>query len=311
MSERHPLYNRIRKNLKILKPYLQKNALTCYRIYDWDMPEFPLCIDRYEHMILVAEYKTRHPLGDEEYKHWMDECLDVIMTALGVDEDHLFIKRRERMKGLTQYEKISETRSKVTVHENGLKFLVNMQDYLDTGLFLDHRLTRQMVRDESRDKKVLNLFAYTGSFSVYAVAGGAKHVTTVDLSNTYLNWARDNFTLNGFDPEEHTFIKTDIKEWIKQDNGTLYDLVILDPPTMSRSKMAKTKFDIQSDHPELIHHVLRQMPTGGVLYFSTNFREFNLQRSRINAAEIRDITTETIPQDFRNKKIHYCWRIVK
>lgn len=275
------------------------------------MPEFPLCIDRYEDMIHVAEYKTRHPLDDAAYKLWMDNCLQVIKASLGVDDAHLFVKRRERMKGLTQYEKIAETRSMMTVHENGLKFLVNLQDYLDTGLFLDHRLTRQMVREEAKGKHVLNLFSYTGSFSVYALAGGAEHVTTVDLSNTYLNWAKENLSLNGFNPDKHTFIKTDIKEWIKQDQGQLYDLVILDPPTMSRSKMAKSKFDIQSDHPEMIHHVLKQMTTGGVLYFSTNFREFTLQRSRIKAAVIDDITAATIPQDFRNKKIHYCWRIVK
>lgn len=311
MTDRHPLYNRIRKNLKLLKPYLQKNGLTCYRVYDWDMPEFPLCIDRYEASVLVSEYKTKHPLDDAAYKQWMDECLGVIKDSLGIDEAHLFVKLRERMKGVTQYEKLAETRSMMTVHENGLNFLVNLHDYLDTGLFLDHRLTRQMVRDEAKGKHVLNLFSYTGSFSVYALAGGAEKVTTVDLSNTYLNWAKENFLVNGFDPAAHAFIKADIKEWIKQGSEEQYDLVILDPPTISRSKMAKSKFDIQADHPELIHHALRQMKHGGVLYFSTNFREFTLQQSRIRATRIDNITLDSIPQDFRNKKIHHCWRIVK
>lgn len=275
------------------------------------MPEFPLCVDVYEDMVHVAEYKTRHPLDDIEYKQWMDESLLAIQEVLKVDEAHLFVKRRERMKGISQYEKVADTKEFRTVNEHGLKFLVNLYDYLDTGLFLDHRITRDMVRQESAGKHILNLFAYTGSFSVYAKSGGAEKVTTVDLSNTYLNWAKENFIVNGFDPAQHEFIKTDVKEWIKQEATQLYDLVILDPPTVSRSKMAKTKFDIQPDHPELIHHVLRHMKPGGVLYFSNNFREFQFQSKRITASSIEDITAKTIPEDFRNKKIHYCWRIVK
>ncbi|HOZ51672.1 MAG TPA: class I SAM-dependent methyltransferase [Chitinophagaceae bacterium] len=290
---------------------MQKNNLTCYRLFDWDMPEYPLCIDKYENKIHVAEYKTKHPLNDHDYQIWMNESLEAIKEVFNIGDELLFVKRRERQKGDTQYEKVADTKQFDIVHENGFNFLVNMNDYLDTGLFLDHRLTRLMAMKEAQGKKVLNLFAYTGSFSVYTLAGGASHVTTVDLSNTYLNWAKENFKVNGFDPERHQFIKTDVKEWIKNDPEELFDLVILDPPTVSRSKMSKSKFDIQPDHPELIHHVLKHMSKGGILYFSTNFRDFQFQSKRIQASSIQDISFETIPDDFRNKKIHYCWKIIK
>jgi len=275
------------------------------------MPEYPLCIDKYENKIHVAEYKTKHPLNDHDYQIWMNESLEAIKEVFNIGDELLFVKRRERQKGDTQYEKVADTKQFDIVHENGFNFLVNMNDYLDTGLFLDHRLTRLMAMKEAQGKKVLNLFAYTGSFSVYTLAGGASHVTTVDLSNTYLNWAKENFKVNGFDPERHQFIKTDVKEWIKNDPEELFDLVILDPPTVSRSKMSKSKFDIQPDHPELIHHVLKHMSKGGILYFSTNFRDFQFQSKRIQASSIQDISFETIPDDFRNKKIHYCWKIIK
>ena len=311
MTNNHPLSNRIRKNIKAIKSYVQKNNLTCYRLFDWDMPEYPLCIDKYENKIHVAEYKTKHPLNDHDYQIWMNESLEAIKEVFNIGDELLFVKRRERQKGDTQYEKVADTKQFDIVHENGFNFLVNMNDYLDTGLFLDHRLTRLMAMKEAQGKKVLNLFAYTGSFSVYTLAGGASHVTTVDLSNTYLNWAKENFKVNGFDPERHQFIKTDVKEWIKNDPEELFDLVILDPPTVSRSKMSKSKFDIQPDHPELIHHVLKHMNKGGILYFSTNFRDFQFQSKRIQASSIQDISFETIPDDFRNKKIHYCWKIIK
>ena len=311
MTNNHPLSNRIRKNIKAIKSYVQKNNLTCYRLFDWDMPEYPLCIDKYENKIHVAEYKTKHPLNDHDYQIWMNESLEAIKEVFNIGDELLFVKRRERQKGDTQYEKVADTKQFDIVHENGFNFLVNMNDYLDTGLFLDHRLTRLMAMKEAQGKKVLNLFAYTGSFSVYTLAGGASHITTVDLSNTYLNWAKENFKVNGFDPERHQFIKTDVKEWIKNDPEELFDLVILDPPTVSRSKMSKSKFDIQPDHPELIHHVLKHMSKGGILYFSTNFRDFQFQSKRIQASSIQDISFETIPDDFRNKKIHYCWKIIK
>lgn len=311
MIQNHPLYNRLRKNLKQLKSYLAQHRITCFRVYDWDMPEFPLCIDKYENQIHVAEYKTQNKLSDIEYKEWMQDCVNVIIEIFQVDAINIFLKQRERQKGIHQYEKVNEVKKFVTVQENGINFLVNLNDYLDTGLFLDHRITRKLVMDTCKGKHVLNLFAYTGSFSVYAAMGGAFTTTTVDLSSTYLNWAKENFKANQLSLAKHTFVKADVKEWIKQTPSKLYDIVVLDPPTISRSKMMKTKFEVQPDHIELINHTLQHVKPGGILYFSNNFRDFQLEPSQIEASHIEDISLQSIPQDFRNKKIHYCWRIIK
>jgi len=275
------------------------------------MPEFPLCIDKYENQIHVAEYKTQNKLSDIEYKEWMQDCVNVIVEIFQVDAINIFLKQRERQKGIHQYEKVNEVKKFVTVQENGINFLVNLNDYLDTGLFLDHRITRKLVMDTCKGKHVLNLFAYTGSFSVYAAMGGAFTTTTVDLSSTYLNWAKENFKANQLSLAKHTFVKADVKEWIKQTPSKLYDIVVLDPPTISRSKMMKTKFEVQPDHIELINHTLQHVKPGGILYFSNNFRDFQLEPSQIEASQIEDISLQSIPQDFRNKKIHYCWRIIK
>ena len=304
------LENRLRKNLKQLKGFLKQEGVSCYRAFDWDMPECPLCIDVYEDKIHVAEYRTRHALDEAIHQQWWLAMVEAIKNVFGVSDEHLFLKVRERMKDKTQYEKVDQRAARYVVHENGLQFWVNLTDYLDTGLFLDHRPLRKKVRGLSDGKTVLNLFSYTGSFSVYAVAGGAKHVTTVDLSNTYLDWAKDNFTLNGFDWKQHTFIKTDAKAWLAEAASKQFDIIILDPPTISRSKMADTKFDVQLDQTELINNALRLLNPGGVLYFSTNFRDFELAASSLNASQITDITLKTIPPDFRNKKIHYCWEIL-
>lgn len=304
------LENRLRKNLKQLKGFLKQEGVSCYRAFDWDMPECPLCIDVYEDKIHVAEYRTRHALDEAIHQQWWLAMVEAIKNVFGVSDEHLFLKVRERMKDKTQYEKVDQRAARYVVHENGLPFWVNLTDYLDTGLFLDHRPLRKKVRGQSEGKTVLNLFSYTGSFSVYAVAGGAKHVTTVDLSNTYLDWAKDNFTLNGFDWKQHTFIKTDAKAWLAEAASKQFDIIILDPPTISRSKMADTKFDVQLDQTELINNALRLLKPGGILYFSTNFRDFELVASSLHASMITDITLKTIPPDFRNKKIHYCWEIL-
>ena len=304
------LENRLRKNLKQLKGFLKQEGVSCYRAFDWDMPECPLCIDVYEDKIHVAEYRTRHALDEKIHQQWWLAMVEAIKNVFAMNDEQLFLKVRERMKDKTQYEKVDQRAARYVVHENGLQFWVNLTDYLDTGLFLDHRPLRKKVRGLSEGKTVLNLFSYTGSFSVYAVAGGAKHVTTVDLSNTYLDWAKDNFTLNGFDWKQHTFIKTDAKAWLAEAASKQFDIIILDPPTISRSKMADTKFDVQLDQTALINHALRLLKPGGVLYFSTNFRDFELAASSLHASMITDITLKTIPPDFRNKKIHYCWEIL-
>lgn len=311
MENNNALFNRLKKNQRQLKSFLSQNSVTCYRIFDWDMPEFPLCIDVYEGKMHVAIYKTRHSLNEENNVLWQNECMKVIMQVFKVDEKDIYIKSRERMRGMEHYQKVNEKKEFFTVHENGIKFLVNLDDYLDTGLFLDHRNTRKRVMMESKGKHLLNLFSYTGSFSVYAAMGGAFTTTSVDLSNNYLNWAKENFKVNNISVSKHQFIKADVKEWIKQTPTKIYDIIILDPPTISTSDKTKTNFNVQADHAELINDTLNHLQTGGVLYFSNNFRDFVFDEEKINAASIENISKESVPQDFRNKKIHACWRIVK
>jgi 23S rRNA G2069 N7-methylase RlmK/C1962 C5-methylase RlmI len=311
VKNNNPLYNRIQKNKKLLKTFLAQNNITCYRIYDWDMPEYPLCIDVYENKIHCSIYKTRNHLLEDEMKQWQELCIQTMLESFEICAEDIYIKSRERKKESGQYEKVNENKEKYEIQENGIHFWVNLSDYVDTGLFLDHRNTRQMVRALSKGKHVLNLFAYTGSFSVYAAMGGAFTTTTVDLSNTYLNWAKENFKLNKISLSKHQFIKTDVKEWIKQTPSKLYDIIVLDPPTVSKSKMSSSKFDVQTDHVELINNTLHHLQIGGILFFSNNFRDFTLEAEKIEASNIENITHLSIPHDFRNKKIHACWKIIK
>lgn len=301
--------NRLKKNLKQLKPFLKQNNISCFRVYDWDMPEFPLCVDVYESRVHVAEYLTRHALDEDAYQAWTGQCSLVLKEVFELQEDHLFFKLRKKHGIGSQYEKLNEEKEFFRVKENEITFLVNLSDYLDTGLFLDHRPLRKQVMLEAKNKHLLNLFAYTGSFSVYAAMGGAFTTTTVDLSNTYLNWAKENFRANLIPLAKHSFIKADVKEWIKQKPSRLYDIIVLDPPTVSKSKMAKTKFDVQTDHVALIQSALQHLHPHGVLYFSNNFRDFQLHLEELPHVKATDISLQTIPPDFRNKKIHYCWKI--
>ncbi|MCU0380799.1 MAG: class I SAM-dependent methyltransferase [Chitinophagaceae bacterium] len=305
--------NRLRKVCRHLSKIARSTGVSCYRVYDRDLPEFPLIIERYEEMVYVAEYRSRHTLDEVAYEAWLNESLEVIVRVMEVKPFNVFLKERKRKEGRgDQYRKTSDERDFRTVQEGGLKFLVNLSDYLDTGLFLDHRITRQMVREQSAGKKVLNLFCYTGSFSVYAASGAALEVCSVDLSNTYLGWARQNMELNGlFDPGKTFFVKADVLQYLPTVPDASYDLVILDPPTFSNSKMMKDILDIQADHVTLINDVLRVVRPGGSLYFSTNARTFNMEKERIQATEIRDITATTTPFDFKGKLLRWCYRIIR
>lgn len=301
--------NRLRKNLRHLRKWAQRENVSCFRVYDADIPEFPLAVDVYEGRSLhVAEYQRAHRLSEEEYQIWAEGCADALSKVFNVHRSAIFFKIRQQQKGSNQYEKADSDGFEMVVQESGLRFLVNLGGYLDTGLFLDHRITRSMVREISKDRRVLNLFAYTGSFSVYAAAGGAKTTTTIDLSNTYLDWAVKNFELNGLMGSQHHFIRADVKSWLRNSGMGRFDLIVLDPPTFSNSKRMQDVLDTQRDHPEMINACLRLLNPGGVLFFSTNFRKFKLEEDKIRgAANIRDISTKTIPPDFRNKKIHYCY----
>jgi 23S rRNA (cytosine1962-C5)-methyltransferase len=293
--------NRLAKMHRRLGKQAKKLGVGCYRVYDHDLPEFPFLIEIYEEKLSVSEYKRRHGMTDEEHDQWLEHSLDIVGEVLEVPRGNIFLRTRQRKAGRSgQYRKRGEEQHEFVVKENGLKFIVNLSDYLDTGLFLDHRLTRQLVREQSGGKKVLNLFAYTGSFSVYAAAGGATEVRTVDLSKTYLDWARENLRINGFEDEKkYPCIHADVLQYLDRIEQDYFDLIILDPPTFSNSQRMKQVLDIQRDHVGLINRSLAALKKGGTLYFSTNYTKFHLDAEKIAASSISEITKEVRPFDFR------------
>ncbi|MEO0734199.1 MAG: class I SAM-dependent methyltransferase [Bacteroidota bacterium] len=308
-----PFANRLRKMARHYDKWARRQELEAYRIYDADLDEFPITVDRYADQLYVAVYHRRGEQWTED--DWQDRKLgyrDVITATLGVGRDQVFFKLRKRQSGTDQYEKLSIAQREFTVVENGLGFIVNLTDYLDTGLFLDHRQTRMMVAREAKDKVILNLFAYTCSFSVYCAAAGARRVDSVDLSNTYLEWGARNLALNEIEPGNHRFLKADVLRWLEEHKIPNYDLVVLDPPTFSNSKMMKDVLDTQRDHLRLINGSLRLLKPGGKLYFSTNYRRFKLDEADIvGAVEVKEITKQTLPPDFRRRGLHRCWVLVR
>lgn len=304
-----PFANRLSKMHKHLGKWARRQSITCYRVYDNDIPGTPLAIDIYENIVHVAEYARDHGMEPDEHAAWLDGCMAVISEVLGVSPELIYLKFRQRQKGLRQYERFARTGAEYIVRENGLRFIIKPADYLDVGLFLDHRTTRQMVRDEAKGKRVLNLFGYTGSFTVYAAAGGASETLTVDMSNTYLEWAYRNLEINSFAGNTNRLLQADVLAWLEQPPREQFDLIVLDPPTFSNSKRMDDTLDIQRDHVMLLNRVLRLCAPGGTVYFSTNYRRFKLWEEEIRAAEIKDISKQTVPQDFRNEKIHHCFKI--
>jgi 23S rRNA (cytosine1962-C5)-methyltransferase len=301
--------NRLTKVYRHTGKLARRQGITCYRVYDHDLPEFPFCIEIYEDKIYVAEYKRKFEMAEQAHEEFLEESLVIISEVLELPTDNIYIKERQRKPGrLGQYQKIGEEQANFIVQEAGLKFKVNLSDYLDTGLFLDHRITRRMVKEEAADKRVLNLFCYTGSFSVYAASGGAAVVTSVDLSKTYLQWAEENMTLNGV---KGNFIHADVKQYLQTLKPASFDLVIMDPPTFSNSKRMKDFLDIQRDHVELLNQVLQALTSNGIVYFSTNYTKFILDKEKIAAGEIKDITRATTPFDFEGKLFRWCYRLVK
>jgi 23S rRNA (cytosine1962-C5)-methyltransferase len=303
--------NRLSKMFRHISKLARRQAISCYRVYDHDLPEFPFCIELYEDKIYLAEYRRRHGMTDEEHDQWMNACLPVISEILEVPDEKIYFRQRQRKAGrYGQYEKLSSEQEFFTVKEAGLSFRVNLTDYLDTGLFLDHRITRGMVREGAKGCQVLNLFCYTGSFSVYAAAGGATVVDSVDLSKTYLSWAEENMKLNTTSAICN-FIHADVKQYLDELPAEKYDIVIMDPPTFSNSKRMIDFLDIQRDHAELINKTLRTMKPGGILYFSNNFRTFQLEADKIVSSSIKDITKATTPFDFQGKLFRWCYKIAK
>lgn len=305
--------NRLQKVYRHISRQAKRFRVSCYRVYDHDLPEFPFCIEIYEDKLYVAEYKRRHGMSDQEHGEWIQQSLHVMSEILQMPEENIFLRLRQRKPGrLGQYQRIGKQQHEFIVFENELKFIVNLSDYLDTGLFLDHRITREKIKAEAKNKKVLNLFCYTGSFSVYAAAGEADEVVSVDLSKTYLDWAERNMQENGFsDKRKYQFVQADIKQYLKDLPENYFDIIVMDPPTFSNSKRMEDFLDIQRDHAELINDCLLVMRPGGVLYFSTNYRKFILDKEKINTNCIEDITKATTPFDFEGKLLRYCFKIMK
>ncbi|RYY99995.1 MAG: methyltransferase domain-containing protein [Chitinophagaceae bacterium] len=304
--------NRLQKVYRHLSKQAARQGISCYRIYDHDLPEAPFIIERYGDALYVSEYKRRHGFSDEDHGAWLEGCKAVMTEVTGVAAAHIFVKLRQRKEGRQgQYQKLDEQRHEFAVPEGGLQFLVNLSDYLDTGLFLDHRITRGLVRERAQGRRVLNLFCYTGSFSVYALAGGATEVVSVDLSRTYLAWTERNVALNFPDGAPHRTVHADVLRFLKEEPEASYDLIVLDPPTFSNSKRMDDILDVQRDHVGMINDCLRLLRPGGQLYFSTNFTKFRLETERLDSQAVRDITRATTAFDFAGKLQRWCFLIEK
>jgi len=308
------LANRLRKNLRHLGKWARREGVTCYRVYDADLPEYALAVDLYEEWAHVQEYAAPATVDPTRAQARLADAMAVIPDALGIPADRVVLKIRRRQKGLAQYERQALTGQFREVHEGDLRFLVNLTDYLDTGLFLDHRPTRALMRGLVTGGRFLNLFAYTGTASVYAAAGGAASTTTIDMSSVYLDWARRNMALNGFaEGRAHRFIRADCLAWLASPHAERYHVIFVDPPTFSNSKrMGEATFDVQRDHVGLLRSIVPLLARGGLILFSNNFRHFKLHRSAFPDLTVEEITRSTIPPDFqRNPKIHNCWKITR
>jgi 23S rRNA (guanine2445-N2)-methyltransferase / 23S rRNA (guanine2069-N7)-methyltransferase len=301
--------NRLRKNLKHLGRWARREGVTCYRVYDADLPEYAVAVDWYEQWAQVQEYAPPKSVDPDKARQRLEEALAVIPAVLGIAPERIFVKVRQRQKGAAQYEKMGESGRFHEVHEHGAVFLLNFTDYLDTGLFLDHRPTRALLRQLAQGRRFLNLFAYTGTATVQAALGGALATTSVDLSHTYLDWARRNLARNGFSEHHHEFIQADCLEWLAGEKRH-YGLIFLDPPTFSNSKRMDETLDIQRDHVQLIRLAAARLEPDGILIFSSNARRFRLEQALLSNLRIEDLSAATLPEDFkRNPRIHQCWRI--
>ncbi|VAW52708.1 23S rRNA (guanine(2445)-N(2))-methyltransferase / 23S rRNA (guanine(2069)-N(7))-methyltransferase [hydrothermal vent metagenome] len=305
--------NRLKKNYKHLKKWARKNNITCYRVYDADIPQYAVAIDIYDKWVHVQEYQAPKTVDKNRAFQRINDVIDVVADILETKQENVVLKVRKKQEGSAQYQKQDAKDYKITVLENDLKFIINMYDYIDTGLFLDHRNTRQLVKALAKKRSFLNLFAYTGSVSVYAAAGGARTTTTVDMSNTYLNWAKDNFSLNGYTNECNQFDREDCLKWMEQAiaENKKYQLIFIDPPTFSNSKKMETSLDINRDHSALLSGCLALLTDDGQIIFSTNAKKFKLDSEVSEDCFIKEITSITTTEDFKRKPIHRSWCLAK
>lgn len=311
MSEINSFRNRLLKNARHWGKWAKRQGVSCYRLYDRDVPQFPVIVDWYEGRVHLQEVQTGWVESQEDHEAWLAEITAACADVLQIAPEAVSTKTRRRQRGEDQYEKTSLEGEDIVVHEDGLSFYVNLHAYLDTGLFLDHRNTRKRVRSEAAGKRFLNLFSYTAAFTVYAAAGGASETVTVDMSNTYLDWAAQNFGLNGMSPQKHKRVRADVLAYLRDAlvARERFDLIVMDPPSFSNSKKMVGVLDVQRDHVWMVESCLELLNPGGVLYFSNNLRTFKLDESLKPLCE--DISAQSVPEDFRNKRIHQCFRFEK
>ncbi len=303
-----PLFNRLRKNGKHLRRWLDREDIQAYRLYDRDLPEFNVAVDIYGDQVLVQEFKAPSSVDPEKARQRRQWAVTATRAALGVHREQVHLRTRERQKGRDQYRKLNNQNRYQVVREGRAHLLVNLDDYLDTGLFLDHRPMRLRIAEEAAGKRFLNLFAYTGAATVQALAGGARRAVTVDTSRRYLDWAACNLALNGFAADRHPLVRADAQAWL-DDCKEQFDLVFCDPPTFSNNK-GREDFVVQEHHGDLIRRIMKRLEPGGVLYFSCNYRRFELEESLRRWYAVEDLTAWSLPEDFRrNGAIHHCYAI--
>ena len=303
--------NRLRKNLKKYEKWARQEGIECYRLYDADLPEYNVAIDRYCEWVVVQEYAPPKTVDAHKARQRLFDIIAATISVLGIAPNKLVLKTRERQKGKNQYQKMAEKGDFLEVQEYNARLWVNLTDYLDTGLFLDHRIARRMLGQMSKGKDFLNLFAYTGSASVHAGLGGARSTTTVDMSRTYLEWAERNLRLNGLTGRAHRLMQADVLGWLRESDEQ-FDLIFIDPPTFSNSKRMEDAFDVQRDHLRLMTDLKRLLRKGGTIMFSNNKRGFRMDHDGLAQLGLKaqEITQKTLSQDFaRNRQIHNCWLI--
>ncbi len=306
MSDLKTIQNRIEKNYKHRAKWARREGFEAFRIYNKDIPEFPFIVDVYKDNAIIFE-KRDEEIDAEKFDHF-NFIISAVKNVLNIPEEKVIIKSRKRQVGDTQYTKLEDRNELIVVKEYNAEFLVNLHDYLDTGLFLDHRPLRQIIAKSSEGKKVLNLFSYTGSISVAAAVGGASKVTSVDMSSTYQNWAKKNFEQNNISLANHTFIVDSALEYLEKASQR-FDIIVLDPPTFSNSKNMEEDFEVEKDQVFLIKHCLRLLDPNGVLYFSNNKRKFKIDPAVLEMANVQEITPRTIPEDYKDTKVHMCFKI--
>lgn len=306
------LHNRLKKNVKSIGQWARKQGISCYRLYDADMPEYAVAIDIYEGQVHVQEYAAPKSVDDRAARERLAEALAVIPEVLEVSPGNIVCKQRQRQSGTQQYEKQAASGEYFQVQEHGCVLKVNLKDYLDTGLFLDHRPVRHWIQKNAAGKRFLNLFCYTGAASVHAAVGGATRSLSLDMSKTYVNWAQENLALNRVDPRKHSVEQADCLAWLadRSTRGQRFDLIFMDPPTFSNSARMKGVLDIQRDHATLVRQCMERLSSDGLLIFSNNFRKFRLDEALASEFEVAEVSASTLDKDFqRNPKIHRCWHI--